>query len=377
MKELYLVGFTPDHDGLVLSARKGSTGGGYKIVIDAELVDHVDELRAQRGVAPTRPRSRATEDRPGRSSLTPREIQERLRAGCSVAEVAAEAGADPSWIDRFAGPVLAEQTKAVELAIQLPLTTAPGRTEPLPLAEAVAANLAGPGGSQTEPRDTEGWSAYRIQGPRWRVRYTFRQRGRQAQAEWSADLAEGTITPANDLGGELGSVGSEPGRAQPADVDQEAPQEQEAEAEKRAKAAERAAAKKEAAQAKAAAKRQADQERAEARQAAAEESDRQRKADLAAKAAAKKEAAAAKAAAKAAARKEAAAKRAAAKERAAQAASEETAEQAVAADGQEESRGVPSPDGDQLAFEDLPSTPDAPQEMAPLRNGGRPSGQDP
>ena len=43
------------------------------------------------------------------SSLTPREIQARVRAGETLEEVARAAGVIPDWVEPFAVPVLAER----------------------------------------------------------------------------------------------------------------------------------------------------------------------------------------------------------------------------------------------------------------------------
>lgn len=50
------------------------------------------------------------------STLRPREIQARIRAGATIDEVAAVAGVSPDRIERFAHPVLLERTRATELA---------------------------------------------------------------------------------------------------------------------------------------------------------------------------------------------------------------------------------------------------------------------
>jgi len=34
MQKLHLVGFTPDHDGLILSARKGAKSGKFVVSVD-------------------------------------------------------------------------------------------------------------------------------------------------------------------------------------------------------------------------------------------------------------------------------------------------------------------------------------------------------
>ena len=43
------------------------------------------------------------------SSLTPREIQARVRAGDSIEDVARAAGMIPEWVEPYAAPVIAER----------------------------------------------------------------------------------------------------------------------------------------------------------------------------------------------------------------------------------------------------------------------------
>ena len=158
MQQLHLVGFTTDIEGLIFSARKGSRSGGYVVTLDDRLLARIEEalrLRAEddtegsNGRHPgqaddARPVGRArranngagdvgdageSEDeddgagRPAReSALTPREMQARLRAGFSIAEVASEAHVDEEWVSRFAAPILAEQDQVIERAQSLVYT---------------------------------------------------------------------------------------------------------------------------------------------------------------------------------------------------------------------------------------------------------------
>ena len=64
---------------------------------DRGLTSDLDAHRAPR-------REEATLD-----TLSPREIQSRIRSGATVAELAEESGMDPSAIERFSGPPLAER----------------------------------------------------------------------------------------------------------------------------------------------------------------------------------------------------------------------------------------------------------------------------
>ena len=47
VQKLHLVGFTTDHEGLILSTRRGARSGSYRVVVDEELATAVEEARAR------------------------------------------------------------------------------------------------------------------------------------------------------------------------------------------------------------------------------------------------------------------------------------------------------------------------------------------
>ena len=78
------------------------------------------------GSTPATPSRRLTSDLDARrahrreeaalNTLSPREIQSRIRSGATVAELAEESGMDAAAIERFSGPVLAERAWVSEQA---------------------------------------------------------------------------------------------------------------------------------------------------------------------------------------------------------------------------------------------------------------------
>lgn len=78
------------------------------------------------GSTPATPSRRLTSDPDARrahrrkeaalNTLSPREIQSRIRSGATVAELAEESGMDAAAIERFSGPVLAERAWVSEQA---------------------------------------------------------------------------------------------------------------------------------------------------------------------------------------------------------------------------------------------------------------------
>src|SRR5207244_7760769 len=126
-------------------------------------------------------------------------MQARLRSGRSIKEVALEAAVEESWVERFAGPVVAEQWAAIDRAGRLTLTTARRGDSPRPLAESLKHNLELRGGRMGDAERLRSWSAYHDRGNEWVVTFRYRWRNRDQEAEWRADLRSGQLTAANRL----------------------------------------------------------------------------------------------------------------------------------------------------------------------------------
>ncbi|PZS22177.1 MAG: hypothetical protein DLM54_03320, partial [Acidimicrobiales bacterium] len=199
MQQLHLVGSTTDGENLILSDRKSSKTGGFQIALD-------DALRAAVGVDDAgKGGSRLRPQRPD-SQLSPREMQARLRAGQTVTEVAAEAGVDESWVERFANPVLAEQANVIGEALELTFSKPRRGLSQLPLRESVRANLVDKGVNLTEEDFESGWSAWQMGGPVWAIAFNYRSRGRAQAAKWVIDLRNASLAARNPLASTLGYV---------------------------------------------------------------------------------------------------------------------------------------------------------------------------
>lgn len=121
------------------------------------------------------------------SALTPREIQARIRAGESVAEVAMAAGVPEENIETYAGPVLAEREHAVTMARVAPVRRRGEGGGHRLLGDTVNDALTAAG---IAPEDVT-WDAWRNEDRRWSVRvgwpdghavFEFDQRGRFSTA---------------------------------------------------------------------------------------------------------------------------------------------------------------------------------------------------
>ncbi|HUR78490.1 MAG TPA: septation protein SepH [Acidimicrobiales bacterium] len=205
MQRLHVVGFTQDNEGLILSARRGTKTGGWTVVVDAEFEEALAGLLKERGGEAESRIPRAE------SQLSVREMQQRLRAGQSIKQVARAAGVHDEWVERFAIPIQAEQQQVVRQALDMIMSKPRNAgTSTQPLGMSVWWNLLDRLANLPSDGWDSGWSAFLVRENCWVVRFAYEARKRQQQAEWEVDFKAGTITSRNRLATELGYV--EPGR---------------------------------------------------------------------------------------------------------------------------------------------------------------------
>lgn len=246
VQKLHLVGFTTDRDGLILATRKGAKSGGYVISLDDKLKASIDDARRGDSVTSSEPPSPSPTPSPTAtppppptvptavpairspalptrrtsaegaksakpvSGLSPREIQARLRAGGTIADIAAAAGVDEEWVLRFAAPIRAEQARVVDRALRLVFVKPRLGPSVQPLGPSVQSNLSDKGIQFSEDVFDAGWTAYNLHGTTWAVRFAYHHRSRVHAAVWQVDLRQGEVVARGRLASELGYV--EPGR---------------------------------------------------------------------------------------------------------------------------------------------------------------------
>lgn len=174
MQKLHLVGFTTEHDGLILSARKSARSGGYLLQVDKGLLEAVEAYRAHQ--ADQGPDEGAARDRV-QSRLSVGEVQARLRRGKSVKDVAKEAGVTPEWVERFAAPVFAERAQIIDFVRTSALRRPRLGPSAHPIGEALRRNLAERGVALSVQEFAEAWSAHQLPNGTWTVRFKVRYRG--------------------------------------------------------------------------------------------------------------------------------------------------------------------------------------------------------
>jgi hypothetical protein len=111
-------------------------------------------------------------------TLTPREIQARIRTGATPQELADESGMPLPAVERYAGPPLAERAWTVERAQEAVIRPGERSLSAVMGAEATARG-AGP--------DDIAWDAWRRPDGRWAVVATFDADGSSRRATWIFD----------------------------------------------------------------------------------------------------------------------------------------------------------------------------------------------
>ncbi|WP_265521395.1 septation protein SepH [Oerskovia flava] len=178
MGELELVKLHEDGEHLVLA---GADGTQFVLPITESL------RAAVRRDRPQLEHLRAQDA----SSLPPREIQARLRAGQSVDEVAETAGIPTEQVRRYAGPVEAEQ----EYVIRRAQSTVVGHDADSPtLGDLASARLTA---RDVDPESVE-WTAARETGKPWVLTAAFRIGEKTRTARWTYDPSSRALHDLDD-----------------------------------------------------------------------------------------------------------------------------------------------------------------------------------
>ncbi|MET7968618.1 septation protein SepH [Micromonospora sp. NPDC005305] len=183
MRPVRFVALSEDGQALVLADEVGRL---LALPIDERIAS---ALHAEPGAAPLAVVPSAADPIP---SLSPRDIQARIRSGESAEDVARIAGVPVDRVLRYAGPVLQERAMLAQHARR---TRLKGAEKPTPLAEVVNGRLAQHG------IDTEkiSWDAYRRDDGTWRIIATWPSGKATAQAVWDLDKTRQNVMPHDDM----------------------------------------------------------------------------------------------------------------------------------------------------------------------------------
>jgi hypothetical protein len=183
MRPVRFVAISEDGHALVLADEVGRL---LALPIDERVAT---VLHAEPGAPPLAVVAAASDLVP---SLSPRDIQARIRAGESAEDVARIAGVPVDRVLRYAGPVLQERAMVAQHARRTRLKTS---EKGAPLAEVVDGRLAQHG------IDTEkiSWDAYRRDDGTWRILATWPSGKATAQASWDLDKTRQVVAAHDDM----------------------------------------------------------------------------------------------------------------------------------------------------------------------------------
>ncbi|MGN6780987.1 MAG: septation protein SepH [Marmoricola sp.] len=193
MTDLTPVGLTPDGRSLVLVSAQGAE---FRVRVDHRLRaalqgEHTRGSRTAGAGGPTRV------ERTMESTLRPRDIQARIRAGDAAEQVAEAARTSVERIMPYAGPVLAERAHVAQLAQGSSVRRRPGdqggaRT----LGEAVTGALREHG----LHGDDVAWDAWRREDGRWTLVADYVTHGAPHHATFCFDMRGRYVTAEDEEG---------------------------------------------------------------------------------------------------------------------------------------------------------------------------------
>jgi Protein of unknown function (DUF3071) len=183
MRTARLVGLSPDGKSLIVA-----TESGEQLIIEAD-----ERLRA--AVMGDRPRLGQLEIEM-QTSLTPRDIQARIRAGDSLEDVAKIAGIPMDRVERFATPVLAERHHVASMAMSSSVRRQSEPSGHRSLRITVTERLLG----HAVDIDDIAWDSYRLDDGRWAVTADYQVGEESRHAVFFYDLRGRFSVAGNDEG---------------------------------------------------------------------------------------------------------------------------------------------------------------------------------
>ena len=141
----------------------------------------------------------------GKPTISPREIQEAIRAGSTIEQIASENDAEVAYVEKFARPVLDELQHVVAAAQAVRIQLAGDRfseVTQIDFGDLVSRRLEAGGSTQ------ESWTSKRIDVNNWLVTVTFEMPSGPGHAAWTFDPRKLVLTPENETALALSSAES-------------------------------------------------------------------------------------------------------------------------------------------------------------------------
>jgi len=201
MRQLRFVSVDEDH--AIVQTADGAEQ--FSLLLDTALRDALRTDLPRHAVTPQEP-----------SSIGPREIQMRVRAGETPDELAVESGTSLERILRFAGAVLEERSRIAGEARRARARRSTTEGQTVVFGDAVDERFEAYGIDAA----AVSWDARRHEDGHWVITATWVGGEAERQAEWAFHLGTRTVTPSDDTAADLLSdkpiralVTAEPGRA--------------------------------------------------------------------------------------------------------------------------------------------------------------------
>ena len=135
---------------------------------------------------------RPVPQRPAAVSLSPRDIQTRIRSGESAEDIAASAQVAVDRVLRYAGPVLQERAMLAQAARRSRLATSERGER---MSNVVDVKL----GTHGVDPEAVSWDAWRTEDGSWLVQASWSSGKTTARARWKLDRARQTVTPDDEM----------------------------------------------------------------------------------------------------------------------------------------------------------------------------------
>ena len=182
--EVRLTGKSADGSRLLLQNEDGQR---FELMIDERLMSMVARER----------KAAQAKAEPVRQAPPPREIQDRVRHGESVSQLAAAAGVNPAAIERFARTVLIERGHVADQAAQCLVRMG---NDHRPLAEIIA--------EQVGSAASVAWDSWRCEDGSWTVQASFEGPNGTRSAEFSYNATEKSVRPVEAQLSSFGPMGN-------------------------------------------------------------------------------------------------------------------------------------------------------------------------